>query len=61
MAFYFGGELTGSELGFIGQWKRLRTEAHRREKGNSEMVWEFEHGFEQAVGKFHRAVVYSVA
>lgn len=59
LAFYFGsttGELAGSELGFVGQWKRLRTEAHRKEKGDSNMVWEFEHGFEQAVGRFRGVV-----
>ncbi|KIK64643.1 glycoside hydrolase family 5 protein [Collybiopsis luxurians FD-317 M1] len=60
IAFFFGstdGELTGSEIGYVGQWKRVRTEAHRREKGESKMVWEFEHGFEQAVGRFRRAII----
>ncbi|KAK7455203.1 Glucan 1,3-beta-glucosidase 3 [Stygiomarasmius scandens] len=55
LAFWFGGEtgeLGGSEIGFIGWWKKVRAEAHRREKGNSGMVWEYEHGYEQAVRKF---------
>jgi glucan 1,3-beta-glucosidase len=45
-----------SELGFVGQWKKLRTEAHKRERGDGEMVWEFEHGYEQGVGKFKEAM-----
>lgn len=60
LAFYWGsttGELTGSEIGFVGQWKRLRTEAHKRERGASQMVWEFEHGFDQGIGKFKEAVL----
>ncbi|KAK0454061.1 glycoside hydrolase superfamily [Desarmillaria tabescens] len=60
LAFYWGsttGELVGSEIGFKGQWKKLRTEAHRREKGDSEMVWEFEHGFDQALTKFSEVIV----
>ncbi|KAF5339671.1 hypothetical protein D9757_014856 [Collybiopsis confluens] len=60
IAFFYGsttGELQGSEIGFVGQWKRVRVEAHRREKGDGKMVWEFEHGFEQAIGKFRQAVV----
>ncbi|KAJ4479076.1 glycoside hydrolase superfamily [Lentinula aciculospora] len=61
LAFYFGnsptaGALFGSELGFVGPWKRLRTEGHRREKGDSKMVWEFEHGIEQAVYRFRPSV-----
>lgn len=58
--FFFGhltGELRGSEVGFVGQWKRLRTEGHRREKGNNNMVWEFEHGFEQAVSTFCKGLI----
>ncbi|THU81551.1 glycoside hydrolase [Dendrothele bispora CBS 962.96] len=55
LAFWFGGEsgeLGGSELGFVGWWKRVRVEGHRRERGHSGMVWEFEHGYEQGIRKF---------
>ncbi|KAJ3794347.1 glycoside hydrolase superfamily [Lentinula aff. detonsa] len=58
MAFFFAsGVLCGSVIGFLGQWKRLRTGAHRRERGDSKMVWEFEHGFEQAIKKFQGSVM----
>ncbi|KAJ3834913.1 glycoside hydrolase superfamily [Lentinula raphanica] len=58
MTFFFGGEeLGGSEIGFWGQWKRLRTEAHRKERGNSKMVWEFEHGLEQAIRQFKETLL----
>ncbi|KAN0066426.1 Glucan 1,3-beta-glucosidase 3 [Thecaphora frezii] len=46
-----------NEIGFDGQWKKARTEAHRREKGQgSDMVWEFEHGFDQGLAAFKAAL-----
>lgn len=47
----------GNEIGFDGQWKKTRVEAHRREKGQgSKMVWEFEHGFDQGLSAFKSAL-----
>ncbi|KIJ59987.1 glycoside hydrolase family 5 protein [Hydnomerulius pinastri MD-312] len=38
------------ELGFKGSWKKKRAHEHGTEDGFSGNLWEYEHGFEQAVG-----------
>lgn len=41
-----------SRLGFVGEWSRKRRLAHVREKGDSKLVWEFEHGFAAGLEAF---------
>lgn len=36
-----------SELGYRHRWMTHRTKEHEAEKGTSENVWEYSHGFEQ--------------
>ncbi|TDL25342.1 glycoside hydrolase [Rickenella mellea] len=38
-----------SELGFKGQWVKQRLVEHVKEKGSSNNLWEYEHGFIQGV------------
>ncbi|KAI5122109.1 hypothetical protein M0805_002231 [Coniferiporia weirii] len=38
------------EIGFKGQWAKKRAHKHSREKGHSNNIWEYEHGFSQGVG-----------
>ncbi|KIJ11716.1 glucan 1,3-beta-glucosidase [Paxillus involutus ATCC 200175] len=38
-----------SELGFKGPWKKKRVYEHGTESGFSNNVWEYEHGYDQAV------------
>ncbi|KAF5364575.1 hypothetical protein D9758_005521 [Tetrapyrgos nigripes] len=57
-----GSVLGGSELGFIRWWKKVRAEGHKVEKGpggGKGMVWEFEHGYDQAVRRFREVVKHS--
>lgn len=49
-----GGD-NGAEIGFIGQWAMVRTEVHKREKGDGS-IWEYEHGLQQGVQGFAKAV-----
>lgn len=44
--------VSGSFIGFLGEWKRKRTNAHALERGFSDCLWEFEHGFETGVKSF---------
>ncbi|KAF9218682.1 glycoside hydrolase [Gyrodon lividus] len=37
------------ELGFKGSWRKKRVHEHGTESGFSNNVWEYEHGFEQAI------------
>ena len=39
----------GTEVGFPGQLAVLRAEAYRREKGDSPVAWEFNHGYTQGL------------
>lgn len=41
-----------NEIGFIGQWQKVRTAAHAQAKGQSKMLWEFEHGYSQGLSAF---------
>lgn len=48
-----------NEIGFIGQWQKTRTAAHAQAKGQgSNMIWEFEHGYNQGLSAF-RSVLYA--
>ncbi|EPQ31843.1 uncharacterized protein PFL1_00042 [Pseudozyma flocculosa PF-1] len=59
-AVEFAKQSADNEIGFDGQWKKDRVEAHRREKGQgSKMVWQFEHGFDQGLAAFNAALVAS--
>ncbi|KAJ1030487.1 hypothetical protein NDA16_001396 [Ustilago loliicola] len=46
-----------NEIGFIGQWQKMRTTAHAQVKGQgSKMIWEFEHGYTQGLSAFRTAL-----
>ncbi|CAN6601472.1 hypothetical protein TRVA0_001S10418 [Trichomonascus vanleenenianus] len=44
-----------SEIGRLNAWRRSRQAEHIREKGTSDLVWQFEHGFNQGVDAFLEA------
>ncbi|CAG7849291.1 Glucan 1,3-beta-glucosidase 3; AltName: Full=Exo-1,3-beta-glucanase 3 [Serendipita indica DSM 11827] len=45
--FTFSGETSLSEIGYMGEWLKRRVAEHVSAKGSSDLVWEYEHGFQQ--------------
>lgn len=48
-------EFDNSEIGRLNAWRKSRRFEHVQERGDSEMVWTFEHGFKQGVQAFLNA------
>lgn len=48
-------ELGHSEIGRFHAWKVGRIQQHIKAKGSSDMIWEWNHGFDQAIKQFRQA------
>lgn len=55
-ALQFWNGAQQSQIGFAGQWAKLRTEAWKQQGGNGKAAWEYEHGCTQAIQGFNAAL-----
>jgi len=54
LSFAEGSSL--SEIGFTGEWGKMRREQHGGQRGFSNNMWEFDHGLEQGINAAKQAV-----
>ncbi|KAG9052808.1 Glucan 1,3-beta-glucosidase 3 [Serendipita sp. 407] len=52
----FPGNTSLSEIGYKTEWTRRRVAEHIAAKGNSDFIWEFEHGFQNGYSAILRMV-----